>query len=65
MLAVKSLWKGKQAPQAYLVRLGRDEARDLKTIFVRRLFAGNLQPTHRPRRAGEHAGRPAGAGFLD
>ena len=41
-LAVKSLWEGKQAPHAYLERLGLDEARDLKSMFVRRLFAGNL-----------------------
>ena len=41
-MAVKSLWDGKQAPQAYLERLGLDEARDFKSMFVRRLFAGNL-----------------------
>ena len=41
-LAVKSLWEGKQAPHAYLERLGLDEARDFKSMFVRRLFAGNL-----------------------
>lgn len=41
-LAVKSLWAGKDAPQSYLERLGLDEARDFKTMFLRRLFAGNL-----------------------
>ncbi len=41
-MAVKSLWEGKPAPQAYLERLGLDQARDFKTMFLRRLFAGNL-----------------------
>lgn len=41
-LAVKSLWDGKDAPHAYLERLGLDEATSFKTMFLRRLFAGNL-----------------------
>jgi acyl-CoA hydrolase len=41
-LAVRSLWEGKEAPHAYLERLGLDEAHDFKTMFIRRLFAGNL-----------------------
>ncbi len=41
-MAVKSLWQGKVAPHAYLERLGLNEANDFKTMFIRRLFAGNL-----------------------
>jgi acyl-CoA hydrolase len=41
-LAVKSLWEGKEAPHAYLERLGLAEAHSFKDLFVRRLFAGNL-----------------------
>ena len=41
-MAVKSLWDGKDAPHAYLERLGLDEADSFKTMFIRRLFAGNL-----------------------
>jgi len=41
-LAVKSLWEGKEAPHAYLERLGLDDATSFKTMFIRRLFAGNL-----------------------
>ena len=41
-MAVKSLWEGKDAPQAYLERLGLDQADSFKTMFIRRLFAGNL-----------------------
>ena len=41
-LAVKSLWEGKEAPRAYLERLGLAEARSFKDLFVKRLFAGNL-----------------------
>jgi acyl-CoA hydrolase len=41
-MAVKSLWEGKQAPHAYLERLGLDEANSFKSMFIRRLFAGNL-----------------------
>ena len=41
-MAVRSLWDGKDAPHAYLERLGLDEADSFKTLFIRRLFAGNL-----------------------
>ncbi len=41
-MAVKSLWEGKEAPHAYLERLGLDEADSFKSMFIRRLFAGNL-----------------------
>ncbi len=41
-MAVKSLWDGKDAPHAYLERLGLDDASSFKTMFLRRLFAGNL-----------------------
>ncbi|MFT3821306.1 MAG: acetyl-CoA hydrolase/transferase C-terminal domain-containing protein [Rubrivivax sp.] len=41
-MALKSLWDGREAPLAYLQRLGLDEAHSFKDLFVRRLFAGNL-----------------------
>lgn len=41
-MIVKSLWEGKEAPHAYLERLGLDDARSFKDLFIRRLFAGNL-----------------------
>jgi acyl-CoA hydrolase len=41
-MAVKSLWEGREAPHAYLERLGLAEAHSFKDLFVRRLFAGNL-----------------------
>lgn len=41
-LALKSLWEGKEAPPAYLERLGLAEADSFKTMFIRKLFAGNL-----------------------
>jgi acyl-CoA hydrolase len=41
-MAVKSLWEGKEAPHAYLERLGLDDATSFKDLFIRRLFAGNL-----------------------
>jgi acyl-CoA hydrolase len=41
-LVLKSLWEQREAPQAYLQRLGLDEAHSFKDLFVRRLFAGNL-----------------------
>ncbi|MBP6901296.1 MAG: acetyl-CoA hydrolase [Burkholderiaceae bacterium] len=41
-LAIKSLVEGKEAPQAYLQRLGLDEAHSFKDLFIRKLFAGNL-----------------------
>ena len=41
-MALKSLWEGRQAPRAYLERLGLADAHSFKDLFVRRLFAGNL-----------------------
>jgi acyl-CoA hydrolase len=41
-MAVKSLWEGKDAPHAYLERLGLDDTTSFKTMVIRRLFAGNL-----------------------
>jgi hypothetical protein len=41
-MALQSLWEGKEAPRAYLERLGLAEAHSFKDLFVRRLFAGNL-----------------------
>ncbi len=41
-LAVKSLWENKEAPHAYLERLGLAEASSFKDMFIRKLFAGNL-----------------------
>jgi len=41
-MTVKSLWEGKEAPHAYLERLGLADAHSFKDLFVRRLFAGNL-----------------------
>jgi hypothetical protein len=41
-MALKSLWEGKEAPTAYLERLGLADAHSFKDLFVRRLFAGNL-----------------------
>jgi len=41
-MVVRSLWAGREAPQAYLERLGLDEATSFKSQFIRRLFAGNL-----------------------
>jgi len=41
MLA-KSLWTGREAPPAYLQRLGLDEATSLRKMLMRKLFAGNL-----------------------
>ncbi len=41
-LILKSLVSDKDAPPAYLQRLGLDEARGFKDLFVRRLFASNL-----------------------
>jgi hypothetical protein len=41
-MTVRSLWEGKQAPHAYLERLGLAEAHSFRDLFVRRLFAGNL-----------------------
>ncbi|RVT83746.1 acetyl-CoA hydrolase/transferase C-terminal domain-containing protein [Inhella crocodyli] len=41
-MALKSLWEGKEAPPAYLERLGLDEAQGFKGLLLKRLFAGNL-----------------------
>ena len=41
-MAVKSLWEGKEAPRAYLERLGLADAHSFKDLLMRRLFAGNL-----------------------
>ncbi len=41
-LALRALWAGKEAPQAYLERLGLAEVHSLKDVVIRRLFAGNL-----------------------
>ena len=41
-MAVKSLWDGKDAPAAYLERLGLSDAHSFKDLLMRRLFAGNL-----------------------
>jgi len=41
-MALKSLWEGKEAPPAYLARLGLDEATGFKGLLLKKLFAGNL-----------------------
>jgi len=41
-MTVKALWEGREAPHAYLERLGLDEATSFKQMFIRKLFAGNL-----------------------
>lgn len=41
-MAVKSLWEGKEAPKAYLERLGLTDAHSFKDLLIRRLFSGNL-----------------------
>jgi len=41
-MLVKSLWTDRQAPPAYLERLGLDDATSLRKILMRKLFAGNL-----------------------
>ena len=41
-LALKSFWEGKEAPQAYLERLGLADAHSFQDAVLRRLFAGNL-----------------------
>ena len=41
-MALKSLWQGKDAPAAYLERIGLAEAHGFKDLVLRRLFAGNL-----------------------
>lgn len=41
-LALRSFWEGKEAPQAYLERLGLADPHSFKDVILRRLFAGNL-----------------------
>ncbi|MBE2264106.1 MAG: acetyl-CoA hydrolase [Burkholderiaceae bacterium] len=41
-LALKSFWEDKEAPVAYLERLGLADAHSFKDSVIRRLFAGNL-----------------------
>jgi hypothetical protein len=41
-MVLRSLWEGKEAPHAYLERLGLADAHSFKDMFVRRLFTGNL-----------------------
>lgn len=41
-MVLRSLWDGREAPPAYLQRLGLDEAQGFKALFLRKLFAGNL-----------------------
>jgi acyl-CoA hydrolase len=41
-MLVKSLWTYREAPPAYLQRLGLDDATSLRKILMRKLFAGNL-----------------------
>ena len=41
-IALKSFWEGKEAPKAYLERLGLADAHSLKDAVIRMLFAGNL-----------------------
>ncbi len=41
-MALKSLWEGKEAPPAYLERLGLAEVHSFKDRVMRRLFANNL-----------------------
>lgn len=41
-MALRSLWEDKQAPAAYLERLGLTDAHSFRDLFLRRLFAGNL-----------------------
>jgi len=42
VMAIRSLWDGREAPPAYLERLGLAEAHGFKDLLLRRLFAGNL-----------------------
>jgi len=41
-MVLKSLASSREAPPAYLERLGLDDATSFKKMFLRRLFAGNL-----------------------
>jgi acyl-CoA hydrolase len=40
--ALRSVWEGREAPPAYLARLGLDEATGFKGLVLKKLFAGNL-----------------------
>lgn len=41
-MALKALWEDREAPPAYLDRLGLTDASSFKQMLVRKLFAGNL-----------------------
>lgn len=41
-MTLKSLWENRQAPPAYLERLGLTEAHSFKDLLIRRLFSGNV-----------------------
>jgi hypothetical protein len=41
-MVMKSLWENREAPHAYLERLGLEDAASFKSMFLRKLFAGNL-----------------------
>jgi acyl-CoA hydrolase len=41
-MTIKSLWEGREAPKAYLDRLGLTEAHSFKDLLIRRLFSGNV-----------------------
>jgi hypothetical protein len=41
-MVLKSLVSTREAPPAYLQRLGLDDATSFKKMFLRKLFAGNL-----------------------
>lgn len=41
-MLVKSLWADREAPPAYLQRLGLDDATSPRKMLMRKLFAGNL-----------------------
>lgn len=41
-MLVKSLWTDREAPPAYLQRLGLDDATSLRKMLMRKLFSGNL-----------------------
>jgi hypothetical protein len=60
-LALRSFWEGKEAPPAYLQRLGLDEAQGFKALFIRKLFAGNVGVLHLLRGRHGRLGHGAGA----
>jgi acyl-CoA hydrolase len=41
-MLIKSLWTDREAPPAYLQRLGLNDATSLRKMLMRKLFAGNL-----------------------